>query len=643
MIGEEKRSVRAPKAVHRTDIDGLRAIAVLPVIAYHARFGLLPGGFIGVDVFFVISGYLITQVLLKDIQGDRFSLVNFYERRVRRIAPALLGVLFGTFIVCIGYGLPTELLDYSKSLIAATLSASNFYFWHTSGYFADAALTQPLLHTWSLAVEEQFYIFWPLCLLAGWRLFRHRLLAVVLMVTVASFALSAVGAFVAESGTFYMLPTRAWELFLGALLAIGMFPKPLPAAARNVLSLIGILLIAGSAHWLNAEMPFPGALAAPACMGTFLVILGGRDGPTFVGRVLSWRPVAFVGLISYSLYLWHWPLIVFQRDYGLLLIPGAGDREQKLFIIGISFIAGALSWKLIEQPFRVGLRRPSRSVLFKSTATAAAVVIACGAAAWAGGGFPSRYTAQQLYIATYLIPGGDDITDPCFLARKDGPDSFPASCLATSTAKPNILILGDSHAWELISGLRSVYTDMNFMETAASDCLPLLHHDWKDAPYCVHAMDTIFNGFIPTHRIDGVILAGRWDLASVPRVAQTLAWFHDRRIPVTLVGPTLMYDLPLPRVILTAERRDEPKFIKDNEVPGLWAVDAQMAAVARANGVRYISMLKMFCPDQCNLLDETGMPLIWDKEHITRHAAVIVAQTLKKEGFLNATQAAAGL
>ncbi|HEV2271648.1 MAG TPA: acyltransferase family protein [Steroidobacteraceae bacterium] len=633
MRREDQSSGRILKAAHRPDIDGLRAVAVLPVMAYHAGIGLVPGGFIGVDVFFVISGYLITQVLLQDIARDRFSVLNFYERRVRRIAPALLGALIGTSIVCAWYGIPAEVLDYGRSLIAATLSASNFYFWRTSGYFSAPALTQPLLHTWSLAVEEQFYIFWPLCLFAGWRFFGNRLALATLIATAASFALSAVGAFVAPSGTFYLLPTRAWELFLGALLALGMFPRPLKAVARNILALLGVVLIAGSALRIHSDMPFPGALAAPACVGAFLVILAGRDGTSLTGRLLSWRPIAFVGLISYSLYLWHWPLIVFQRDYGLLLIPGAPDREQKLLVIGCSFVLGTISWRFIEQPFRVGVLRPSRQALFKITAAAAAITIAFGASAWAAGGFPSRYSPQQLRIAAFLIHDGSAHIDPCFLHESTGPNSFPASCLEMNAQKRNFLLLGDSHAWELAYGLRAEYPDINFLQATASDCFPALRHDWKEAQFCVHAMDAVLRDFLANHRVDGVIIAARWDSGCLPRIAQTLAWLHQRAIPVTLVGPTLVYDLPLPRLMLTSERTGQPALIEQHLTRGLWALDTEMLAIARENGTQYVSMLRMFCPRQCNLTDESGLPLIFDQEHVTNIGSIRVARTLKRQGY----------
>ncbi len=635
--------VGAARSEHRPDIDGLRALAVLPVVAYHARIGAIPGGFIGVDVFFVISGYLITQVLLKDIERERFSLLNFYERRVRRIAPALFGVLIGTFIVCLRYSLPSELADYSKSLVAATLSASNFYFWRTADYFSAPAVTQPLLHTWSLAVEEQFYLLWPLCLLFAYRLFRSRLLLATLLVVVVSFALSVVGAFRDPAATFYLAHTRAWELLLGALLAIGMFPRPLGRLARNALALIGVALIVGSVLLIRNYMPFPGLLAAPACIGTFCVILAGRDGPSGMGSLLSWRPVAFIGLISYSLYLWHWPLVVFQRDYGLLLIPGAPDRDQKLLVIGCSLVLGALSWRFIEQPFRAGAWRPSRQTLFRITGTAAAISLACGTVAWVAAGFPSRYSPAQLRIASYLTYGqkGSIKADPCFLDGRSGATSFPSECLTGDPHKRNFLLLGDSHAGELWFGLHSEFADIHFMQATASDCFPVLQHGWQEAPFCMQAMDGVLHDYLTAHHVDRVIVAARWKAAYLPRIAATLAWLHERGIPVTLVGPTLVFDLPLPRLILTAERNGDPSLPAQNWDHSLLTLDRDMKAVAAANGADYLSILELFCPaGRCELQDARGMPLIFDQEHFTAEGSIMVASALRQSRVWSQTTTA---
>lgn len=635
-------------AVHRRDIDGLRAVAVLPVVAYHVGLHAIPGGFIGVDIFFVISGFLITQVLVQDIHGDRFSLVRFYERRVRRILPALLAILIATFVVCTRYSLPSELIDYSKSLVAAAASVSNIYFWQSGGYFAAPALSKPLLHTWSLAVEEQFYIFWPLLLWFGLRLFRRHLLAGTILIILVSLTVSAVGAFTHPEATFYLVHSRAWELLLGAVLPLGAFAWPIGSAWRNTLAVAGLVIIAASVLLITSDMPFPGLLAVPPCIGAFLIILGGRDGDTYVGRLLSWKPIAFIGIISYSLYLWHWPLTVFQRNFALLM-TGGSDRTQKLVIIAWSLGLATLSWRFIEQPFRVGSWRPSRAALFRYAAAGTSLMIILGAVAWSAQGFPSRYTARQLRIASYLdYDAGPMFRDgACFLADTDR-ESFAPECLTVDPARSNYLLLGDSHAAELWAGLSSVYPNINFLQATAADCFPVTRHRLGEAAHCVHAMDRIIQAFVPTHPIDRVLLAARWKSDYGPEIAATLDWFRSQHVPVTLIGPTVVYDSPLPRLLLTADQTRDAGLPNAHWDRSLLEQDKQLAGIASEHGAGYISMIDLFCPgSRCTTTDPKGMPLIDDREHFTLEGSKVVAQRLKAQALLapigNASTASDGL
>ena len=620
---------------HRSDIDGLRAVAVLPVLAYHVGVHSVPGGFIGVDIFFVISGFLITQVLLQDINGGCFSLIRFYERRVRRILPALLFVATVTFIVCANYSLPSEFVDFSKSLIAAALSVSNIYFWQTGGYFTAPALSKPLLHTWSLAVEEQFYIFWPLCLWFGaFVLKRHLLLATVLILAV-SLLVSAIGAFTHPEATFYGVHSRAWELLLGAALAMGLFPKPLSALARNILSAVGFLLIAISALRIHADMPFPGLLAVPPCLGAFFIILGGRDGSSITGRLLSLRPIVFVGLISYSLYLWHWPLTVFQQNYALLITGGA-DWVRKLAIIMCSIACGALSWRFIEQPFRVGRLRPARPALFRMAGLATAVVVALGAVGWIMDGFPLRYSAQQLRVAQYLSYSSVSMfrTDQgCFIFDK-GPKAWGPNCLLWDNTKPNYLLLGDSHTAELWSGLHTVYPEINFLEAAAADCFPVIEHALGEAGFCTRPIDELLYKTLPAHHVDRVVLSARWKSDYIQRIGATLDWFRDKNIPVTLIGPTVVYDSALPRLLLTADRKKDRAILDEHWDHNLVRFDEQLSALAAAHGAAYVSMLHLLCAGfTCSSEDSQGLPLLYDAEHFTAEGSKIVARKLRANGL----------
>ncbi len=318
----EKNDGRPAKAAgsglkYRADIDGLRAVAVLSVLAFHIGLSRFGGGFVGVDVFFVISGYLISSIIFADINASRFTITGFYERRIRRIFPALVAMLVVASVVAVIYLLPGELVDYAKSLLAATGSASNVYFWSHSGYFASPT-SKPLLHTWSLAVEEQFYISFPLFLLLVRRFWPQRLRTAVVALFFLSFVSSCVVVSRNADTAFYMPYTRAWELLLGTLLSLNIFPRLRLAWTRNVATLTGIGMIGWSVLFYSQETLFPGASALLPCVGSALIIWAGEGGTSLVGSALSWRPVVFIGLISYSLYLWHWPVIVL-RHMGMLV------------------------------------------------------------------------------------------------------------------------------------------------------------------------------------------------------------------------------------------------------------------------------------------------------------------------------------
>ena len=272
-------------AKYRADIDGLRAVAVLLVFAYHLGTARVKGGYVGVDVFFVISGYLIGSIILSEIAADKFSLLSFYERRIRRIFPALFVTLAVCALLAYKFFLPSELEEFAKSYLAATFSFSNAFFYYQSGYFEGAAAMKPLLHTWSLAVEEQFYVFLPLFLLALRRYSsRIRKLAVFSVASI-SFVISAWGAFNRPDATFYLAHTRAWELLLGTLIALDCFPRFSSSAARNAFSAIGLAMIFASATFYAKTTPFPGLAAALPCFGTAFLIATGRDGISFVGKM----------------------------------------------------------------------------------------------------------------------------------------------------------------------------------------------------------------------------------------------------------------------------------------------------------------------------------------------------------------------
>lgn len=335
------------KLNYRPEIDGLRAIAVLVVICFHAKFQAFTGGFVGVDIFFVISGYLITSIIYQDIQENRFSIVNFYERRARRILPAFFLIASLTIPFSLIWLIPSELADYAQSLIAANLFSSNILFWIESGYFSSAADLKPLLHTWSLSIEEQYYVFFPLILLIL-KKYPKTTITVISAITLASFSASVYLSTRDTSANFYLIHTRAWELGVGSLTALITRDRYTPANLyANFLTMTGLLLIGYSVVSFDENSPFPGILALAPTIGTALILSGASAG-SLAGRILSLRPIVGVGLISYSLYLWHHPIFAFMRVRKM----SEPTPLEYLMAITVSIILALISYKLIEKPFR---------------------------------------------------------------------------------------------------------------------------------------------------------------------------------------------------------------------------------------------------------------------------------------------------
>jgi peptidoglycan/LPS O-acetylase OafA/YrhL len=361
---------------YRREIDGLRALAVIPVLLFHAGFETFSGGFIGVDVFFVISGYLITSIILHDQHRDKFSLFRFYERRARRILPALFLVMAVTFIPAYAWMLPDELKNFGQSLLATTLFSNNILLALTSDYWAMASEFKPLLHTWSLGVEEQYYVFFPLLMILGWKLFRKHLAVVLGVAAILSFAAANWGSFNKPEFTFYLLPTRAWEILVGALAAfymIGTKRAHTKYLLSELLGATGFCLIVASVFLVGRGHTSHGIfyLAAPT-LGTALIILFSSEN-TVVGKILGWGPIVGVGLISYSSYLWHQPLFSLARVYSKEP-PGIAIY---CVLVVLTFILAYLTWRFIETPCR-NREKVSRTAIFAFALVLSVAFAWCG-------------------------------------------------------------------------------------------------------------------------------------------------------------------------------------------------------------------------------------------------------------------------
>ncbi len=367
--------------IYRKEIDGLRALAVLPVILFHAGFGIFSGGFVGVDVFFVISGYLITSIIMDELETGRFTLAGFYERRARRILPALFFVMLACLPFAWWLLLPHELEAFGQSLMAVAVFASNILFWLQTDYFAATSEQIPLLHTWSLAVEEQYYVLFPLLMMLAWGLGKRWLVGLIALVALLSLGWSEWLWRGSVEANFYLIPSRAWELMLGALTAFYL-QKNLPPQGMmaQIASLLGIALLAYAVFWFDEGIPFPSVYALVPTLGAVLLILFATPA-TWVGKLLASPPLVGVGLVSYSAYLWHQPLFVFARMQAL-------DEPSVGMMAGLSVIALVLawfSWRFVEKPFR-DRRRFTRRQIFIGAVIGSLLFLAFGGwLVWAEG------------------------------------------------------------------------------------------------------------------------------------------------------------------------------------------------------------------------------------------------------------------
>ena len=451
---------RAPAALqYRPDIDGLRAIAVLAVILFHINKALLPGGFVGVDIFFVISGYLISAHIFNSAACGQFSFADFYFRRVRRIAPAMLVVIAATLLAAQYLLLPDDAKGTAKSAVWSLASLTNLYFWlfQDVGYFAGSSSELPLLHLWSLSVEEQFYLIWPCLAILLWRLRPPARPLVLVAGIIASFAYAQFSFVADPSFAYFMLPTRCGELLIGALLALAVTTgtvAPIPQRWAAPFATVGLFLI-GASGWLIAENSiFPGVLALPPTIGAALIILAGGIGSNRVSSFLSIWPLKQIGIYSYPAYLWHWPLLAFYRyGYG---DPGVASGVA---LFTLTFVLAALTYRYVEQPVR-GMVAVKRNAVFGGWALASTVLAVAGAAlVYADRIVPSLANAtyaQQLALVqstNIATTRADDICLRKVLSPSDAVD--PNCVVGPATLPERVLLFGDSHAAHYVGVLTS--------------------------------------------------------------------------------------------------------------------------------------------------------------------------------------------
>ena len=636
------------KSMHyRPEIDGLRALAVLPVMLFHAGIGPLSGGYVGVDIFFVISGFLITTIIHREIIGGKFTYAGFYERRARRILPALYFVVLVSILPAWFILVPTDLIDYSETIISAVGFSSNIILWLQSGYFDPSAELKPLLHTWSLAVEEQFYLFFPPLLMLLYHFIKKQALATIVLILVMSLMLSHWGAYNKPTATYYLLPTRAWELLVGsviALLTCTNHSSPIMLWLQkhsNTLSLAGLILILGSMLAFNEHTPFPSLWALIPVTGAALLILFSKP-KTIAHTLLSNRFFVGIGLISYSAYLWHQPVYAFARQQALL-DPTIGVMT---FAFTLSLALAYLSWRYVEKPFRNRERISSQKV-WGFSIIGGLLLVAFGAVIIKNQGFENRFSLPApLTEATFDLPARSN--GWCFYSV-DTDKSLPVGeqgfkChLGNKTNTPKVLLFGDSYAamyepfWDTVAqslsiGVNSVTT--NWCHPSFSD------NFWWQSATPARAQCLLNREFVASSldQYDVIILSAVWHVVEekglineVHTLIEQLTKEQGLKV-VVMAQPTL-----LTRSSLLGSVYRNGHLIKQKSDAIVQAINATFEGMAEQNkNLLFLNRKALFeTRENQILLDPDNIPYSWDGGHISIHGSLSAGQNfIQKKEFL---------
>ena len=618
--------VTSPSA-HRADIDGWRALAVTLVVLFHGWPALVPGGFVGVDVFFVISGFVVTRMVQRELAANTFRAFDFYARRINRLAPALLLVVVTTLVAAVLLLSPSLIVMTVAHAAAGLAMVVNLLFAAQASYFDVTAEVKPLLHLWSLSVEEQFYLAVPVAVLLA-RRFQTSSRATI-GVALASLGASVLLTAAAPSWAFYLPVTRGWELLAGVLVA--QQSTTASAASRRVrdtLSVVGLCLVIAAAFGFDTTTPFPSASALLPVAGAALLIWTGPD--TTLASVVSRPLVVWLGLVSYPLYLWHWPLLTLSR----LAVP----LEQNLVVTPLAIVASiGLAWAtftFVERPVRARRSTAVASVLVLGAAAVGAGLITLQVTGqidhWSSRGHAAAQVSRFEHDYEYL---SDARFGTCWLL--DEPAHREASsCVEQSPAdQPLIMVWGDSHAARFAAGLRALQAERHSFRIAQrtrSSCPPLLDQGTR---FCRDANQSVVleaGALQPA----ALVLDARW--TADPRAAQLRATLQQLRVSLpstklVVLGPAPEWRVSLP---WTLNRRATVEAIPERLRPDAFErqreVEAQIAAVALENGATFVSTIDALCTleDGC-LVRLAAEPLIlttWDYGHLTTPAARLVAR-----------------
>jgi peptidoglycan/LPS O-acetylase OafA/YrhL len=606
-----------PSDRYRPDIDGLRAIAVLAVVNYHGFPNLFRGGFIGVDIFFVISGFLITGIIARELGEQRFSLVGFYNRRIRRIFPALVVVLCAVLVLGWLWMLPHAYAQLSSDVFASAAFAANIALMLQSGYFDVEAAKKPLLHLWSLGIEEQFYLAWPLILMLGAR-WRIGLLALACVIALASFVFNVALIGHDPVATFYLPFTRAWELLAGAVLALAWDGVDQSGTASNWRAGAGLALIVLAASLLDVHRAFPGWWALLPVAGSALLL----SAPTsWINRhLLSRTPAVWIGLISYPLYLWHWPLLVL---FAIIKFRPLTPLEIELIITASIGLAWG-TYQFVEKPLRFGARRQLKVA---GLCAAMAAVALAGAIVYEGRGFDFRLPAEIRAMADVPEQTAQWRVNKCLIDLSHQ-STYADDCVERNR-RPLLLLWGDSTAGALMPGLLKARQtrDFGLAQLTASSCVPLLSVDIAVTPNCRANNERVL-ALAREMKPDIILLHGTWE-KDFDRAAETVATLK-RETParVIVLGPGVLWKRGLPNEVLRYYMLHHELIpVRSTEGVIVRGVERDLREAVVRGGGEFISATDVLCNEQgcvARLGEAASDITASDQVHLTEKGSVFL-------------------
>ena len=636
----------APLLTYRPDVDGLRGVAISAVVLFHAHCSGAGGGFAGVDVFFVISGFLIAT-WVEHLAARRADWVaEFYRRRILRLLPAATVLIVLIFPLTVWLLIPLDLEAFGRSVTATSLLSANVFFWHEAGYFASPSATKPLLHMWSLAVEQQFYLLYPVVVLAAKRL-RISLVQTLAALLATSLAFCLWTTIHNPGVAFYWTPLRLWELLLGSLLALRPLPLPASRGARSAIAWAGIAMIITAVMALDRNVAWPGYAAALPCLGTALLIWVGQDRTVRTIRILGWRPLAGLGLISYSLYLWHWPLLALARYWKIEAL--APSETTAVVILGLAL--SAASWRWVEQPARNAGRHVSSRRVFVSAAVALTGVAGLGAAAFLEEGWPGRIPDYGRYLAARA-----DRTEPkCPDKTVERLNSAQCALGSGDATEVRFIVWGDSHAGAVSAAFDEIGRQLGWSGRLAtsSGCPPLIgdtragrQHDVR-CPQLRAAMNemlkpgmTIFlvaywNRYLygglravgqPEGETPDAIATAQLHVEIESRLRETLRDINRHGAHAVMLGPMPEFAAAVPDLLL---RRPGMTRIAAPLVERRSAYTiAMLERLASEEGATYLDLLPALCDHKYCYGALGTKVLFWDDDHLSKSGARYLIPTI---------------